>query len=398
MSIPYAELHISNKIEQQLESKPDVRIRIALATGVSCASDSERLGLCVLLASDEDHRVANAAKRTIKGWGTARILKAFKRDSHSKILEYIIEFLDVEAKVEQEIFRCFNLNERTAYIIARRCDERTCEEISKCQQQLLLYPQVYWEIENNPNCSNVILKRIESFLKMQKAFIAEPRQLEGAQKNTPMIQMTDLEAEIEAALLGQQSPSLLKAQDSFELFETSNQSEGDLGSFSFEFRSEQNVEFSFDLTGESTENVEDEEEFVSIEQRIKNMAVGHKIKLAFKGNKEARSILIRDTNKSVAVAVVKSGRLTDGEVSSYAGNRNLSDDVIREIAKNKEFIRKYPVKVALVNNPKTPVSTALGFVSLLHKRDLQHLSRNKNVSSVISGAALRRFKDKFRST
>jgi hypothetical protein len=70
--------------------------------------------------------------------------------------------------------------------------------------------------------------------------------------------------------------------------------------------------------------------------------------------------------------------------------------VIREIARNKEFIRNYPVKVALVNNPKTPVSTALGFVSLLHKKDLQLLSRNKNVSSVISTAAMKRFKDKYR--
>ena len=174
--------------------------------------------------------------------------------------------------------------------------------------------------------------------------------------------------------------------------------DGNPGEFSFDFRSEQDVEFSFDLTGESRQNPDEdeEEEYISMEQRIKNMTVGHKIKLAFKGNKEARSILIRDTNKSVAVAVVKSGRLTDGEVSNYAGNRNLSDEVIREISCNKEFIRKYPVKVALVNNPKTPVSTALGFVSLLHKRDLQHLSRNKNVSSVISSAAMKRFKEKFR--
>ena len=153
----------------------------------------------------------------------------------------------------------------------------------------------------------------------------------------------------------------------------------------------------FDSFGPNLEAEEEtEEQHMSIEQRIKNMNVGHRIKLAFKGNKEARGILIRDSNKSVAVAVVKSGRLTEGEVKSHASNRNLADDVIREIAKNKEFIRNYPVKVALVNNPKTPVSTALSFVSLLQKKDLQQLSRNRNVSSVISGAAMKRFKDKFR--
>ena len=94
----------------------------------------------------------------------------------------------------------------------------------------------------------------------------------------------------------------------------------------------------------------------------------HKIKLAYKGNKEARSILIRDTNKSVAVAVVKSGRLTDGEVASYAGNRNLADDGLRD--KHQQCIHSHPVKVALVNNPASP-SLAMGFVGLLHK-DLQN--------------------------
>ena len=167
MSIPYAELHISNKLQQQLENQPDVRVRIALATGVSCSSDSERLGLCVFLASDEDKRVANAAKRTLKSWSSDRLLKALKRDSHSKILEYIIEFLETDARVSQEIFRCFNLNERTAYIIARRCDERTCEEISKCRQQLLLYPQVYWEIKNNPIAQRHA-RQIEAFFKNAK--------------------------------------------------------------------------------------------------------------------------------------------------------------------------------------------------------------------------------------
>jgi hypothetical protein len=125
------------------------------------------------------------------------------------------------------------------------------------------------------------------------------------------------------------------------------------------------------------------------------MSIGHKIKLAYKGNKEARSILIRDANKTVSIAVVKSGRMTDTEVASYAGNRNLCDDVIREIARNKEFTRKYPVQVALVTNPKTPVNVAMAFMAGMHKKDLQSLMRNRNVSSVISAAARKRYKDKF---
>ena len=124
--------------------------------------------------------------------------------------------------------------------------------------------------------------------------------------------------------------------------------------------------------------------------------MGHKIKLAYRGNKEVRGILIRDTNKVIASAVVKSGRLTDQEVASFAGNKNLDGEVLREIATNSEFTRKYPVKVALVNNPKTPVSMAVTMVNSLQKKDLMSLTRNRNVPSVVTTAATRLFRKKYR--
>ena len=93
--------------------------------------------------------------------------------------------------------------------------------------------------------------------------------------------------------------------------------------------------------------------------------------------------------------MVKSGRLSPSEVASFAGNRNLADDVAREIALNAECTRKYPVKVALVNNPKTPVSVAITYIGHLHKRDLKQLSNNRNVSSVIFTAAKKAFKSKY---
>jgi len=126
------------------------------------------------------------------------------------------------------------------------------------------------------------------------------------------------------------------------------------------------------------------------------MSVGEKIKLAYLGNKTARRVLIRDPNKIVSSAVVKSGRLNPAEVVAFASNRNLSDDVVRELARNNDFTRKYPVKVALANNPKTPVSVAIAFVHHLHRRDLQALANNRNVTSVIFTTAKNLYKSKYR--
>jgi len=109
----------------------------------------------------------------------------------------------------------------------------------------------------------------------------------------------------------------------------------------------------------------------------------------------SRKILIRDNNSLVAAAVVKSGRCSEGEVKDFAGNRNLHNDVLREIAMNKEYTRKYPVKVALTNNPKTSIPVAMSFINSLQKQDLLSLTRNKNVPGVITQTALRLYKSKF---
>ena len=93
---------------------------------------------------------------------------------------------------------------------------------------------------------------------------------------------------------------------------------------------------------------------------------------------------------------MKSGRLTDQEVATYAGNKNLDSDVIREIAGNREWLRKYPVKLALVNNPKTPVAQTVALVGQLHKKDLLQLTRNRNVPSVVSEAANRLYRTKYK--
>jgi hypothetical protein len=96
----------------------------------------------------------------------------------------------------------------------------------------------------------------------------------------------------------------------------------------------------------------------------------------------------------VAAAVVKAGRMTEPEVVKAASNRAINDEVLRLIARNREWVRKYPVKLALVNNPKTPVGTSMGLVGFLQARDLKSLANNRNVSSVLFTAAKTRLKQK----
>ena len=394
MSVPYYALDISDKLIDRLESNPPAHERMALATGSLCSSDKERLGLCVLLASDEDKLVSRTAKKTLNSWDKNRISEALHRQTHAKVVEYIIEFLPYDEKLDQSLLSCVQINERSILLLAERATSQTCEELVKNRQLLLLYPQILNSLEENKQCPEEVLSRISSFLRMQHALPTESptersSSSSGSSGPDPDLDI-DIAAEVEATIKGEKSPFLqLALSSSLDMFQLDTHQENSEFTFDFSDMSD----FDFDVDGEMTE-----EGFQSLEKKIREMSIGHRIKLAYKGNKEARGILVRDANKTVAVAVVKSGRLSDSEVATYAANRNLCDDVIREIARSKEFTRKYPVQVALVTNPKTPVNVAMGFLSGLHKKDLQALMRNRNVSSVISTAARKRYKDKYQKS
>jgi hypothetical protein len=131
------------------------------------------------------------------------------------------------------------------------------------------------------------------------------------------------------------------------------------------------------------------EEFKSLYQQVLNMSVPAKVALALKGNKEARSLLIRDSNKVVQQAVIGSPKLTEGEVEAIAKMRSIPDELLRHIARDKEWLKKYPILRALAVNPKTPPGLAITLIVRLLDFDLKMLLKDKNVSEVVRREARR---------
>jgi hypothetical protein len=140
---------------------------------------------------------------------------------------------------------------------------------------------------------------------------------------------------------------------------------------------------------EESEGETNDIKFVSLYKQVMEMSVSEKIKLASVGNKEARNLLIKDSNKIVVHAVINSPKLNDDEVVAFAGNMNLSKDVPRIISDMKKFMKNYNVKLALVKNAKTPLPTALKLLAHLREPDLQKISKSKNVSSILSRTAMK---------
>jgi hypothetical protein len=117
--------------------------------------------------------------------------------------------------------------------------------------------------------------------------------------------------------------------------------------------------------------------------------VPQKIRLALVGNLEARNLLIHDPNKVIPLAVLRNPKLSEDEVIMYAQLRSLPEDVFSAMAKHKTWVKNYQVKLALVSNPKAPLSLAIKLLDHLHDRDLQNISKSKNVSYILARSAAR---------
>lgn len=122
---------------------------------------------------------------------------------------------------------------------------------------------------------------------------------------------------------------------------------------------------------------------VPILKLVNGLNMAQKIALATKGNKEARSILLRDANRIVAVAAIRNPRITDQEVQAAAKSRSINDEVIRIIANSKDMTRSYGTKLALVNNPKTPLPISLRFLTALRATDLKAVAKSKGLPQTL---------------
>jgi len=148
------------------------------------------------------------------------------------------------------------------------------------------------------------------------------------------------------------------------------------------------IELSEDLVEETEEEIT-EKKSEGIFFKIKQMSMGERLKLAILGNREARGVLIRDSNRIIACAVLKNPMIIETEIVLIAQSKIVGEEILRLIAKSRRWIRLYQVKHSLICNPKTPSHIALNFLRHIRDRDLKNIMNDKNIPGVVSSAAKR---------
>lgn len=397
----YDRLGIPPEHRDKLTPEAPVATRMAIARGIAPVPPDVLMNMAFVLTGDLDRKVSRAAQRTLRELPEEALVRAINQSSHPKLLEFFAFNRQDDDKLMEAVYLVSNATDQTAIAIAERATGNVLETVLRNQERLLITPDVYLALRRNPACTPSDLERVATFLSLHHCLpkvpvaVAEPAtpaagaadgQPEGPPDPATALRLT-VEAEVDAALMGLPSPlSNPEVADRLRLSRRQRQALGEFGGgFTFDAARDSDWGFHLDLIRET--DGEGAAEELNLTERIGKMTPGQKIKLAYLGNGESRKILLRDSNKVVVIAVIRSGRMTENEILAAAGNRNLARDVFREISMNKEAIRKYPVKLALANNPKCPLNVAMPLLRDLQKSDLERIGRNKNVSSVLSGMA-----------
>jgi len=127
---------------------------------------------------------------------------------------------------------------------------------------------------------------------------------------------------------------------------------------------------------------------------ITQLSMGQKLKLALSGNKSARDLLVKDSNRIISNAVLKNPRITEEEIQKVTQSKGTNDDMLRHISRNKEWMKSYTIRLGMLGNPKTPLSISLKLLDSVYEKDLHNVSKSKSIPSTLASAARRKLESK----
>ncbi len=365
MHPPLSEEELGPKLTRLLSPTTPEKIQQGFAKGLApgFSPDQILLGLYQLKLRGEEW--SELTRNTLVHLPDSMYLTAFQTDLPAPVLDYVGCAPIPATALEKLVMLPKTPGETIAYI-SRACSENLAVIIGDNQARLLSWPPIIESLYMNRNTPMSLAMRIIELAARHKLELS----LDAYDEMVKALSMDDLEfddpmdAEFAAAELD-------------EKFKCASQLEP-------------GADWNPDEEGDDEESENNRE----VPVILSNLPVSARIRLAQMGNRFQRSQLIRDANKLVAIAVVKSPAITDAEVEEYSKNKQLPEDVIRYISHRKDWVKNYRVKYNLANNPKTPMTTSMALINHLRDNDLRALARSRNVPQAVRQAAAQRLHKK----
>jgi hypothetical protein len=324
----------------------------------------EVLALCVLFRTSDRPAVRAAAEQTLAAPPDQLVNGALSADLQPAVIDALARALVDRRDALEKLLAMPRVEMETVEEVARLGSEAVTELIATNEERLLKHPRI------------IELLYLNKRTRMSTA----DRLIDLASRND--VQLTGLPAfrEMQTALQGE----LIALASDEPLPDDVLFQETDALARQLESAPEEDTHHE-DEVGEEVLKAK----YLPLHQRIAEMKMSQKIRCATLGTKEERMLLVRDSNRVVASAAIRSPLMQESEVVLLSRNKNLADEVLRIISATPEFLKSYAVKKNLVENPKTPVPAAIRLVQHLRENDLKSIMKSKNVTGPIKDAARR---------
>ncbi|MBA2340419.1 MAG: hypothetical protein H0V88_08485 [Pyrinomonadaceae bacterium] len=371
--------------------------RMAAARGMLPLAQAELLEVLVVLQASDDEDVKQAAAETLNAQEAEGLLDVAAASETSPA---VLGFLAARADAGREVHEAVTLNagtpdEAIALLARITGDGALLELITFNQQRLIRAPAIIDAVLSNAARTPEAERRVRE---VRREFFEKER---GAQQIAGELRARGQAA---AAEFIEASESIgteaLATEDAWLIASHIEVSDADIDdSWLPTELLEELYEEDFELRAANAERIINETiaetgeaiapERVSLIRQLMMMNVKDRVKMGMKGDRETRSILIRDANRIVSSAVIHNPRITDPEIEAISAMRTVSDEVLRLIALNRQWARTYGVIHNLARNSRTPIASVLQILPRIQAKDLQALSKNRNVSEAVRRQAQR---------
>ncbi len=371
------------------------KIRKMVAAGLAPLPPRDMLvALYQLWASNDE--TADLAGKTVEGLPAAVLDGALAdRKLPAGVLDLLGRKFARNEAVLTKVVRHAKVDDETLIGVARVCPEPICDVLADNETRWLGCPAIVTSLYSNRHCRMSVVHRMIELAERQGVELELPAMDEIRQALTEsgpidtsrdhvFSQALRTEMVIEAE---HKALELLGAADVDDELELPEFDEPDAELFDGELPEQPEP-----AQAEAQVSAQDQQP-PSKERRLQTlmqMRPLEKIRTALLGDKYDRSILIRDSNKTVCMATIKSPKIREDEAVAYSANRSLSLDVITYISNRRDWVKLYSVKLNLVMNPKTPMARSLSLLGHLNRMDVQKVARSKNIPSALATAAKRK--------
>jgi hypothetical protein len=334
-------------------------VRMMAAKGiVPGLKPGEIVTVIAVLSENEDPRVAEAASGTLAQLAPPLLNGALSADLDPGVITKLCPHYAENADFVGRILRMPRLGLQALELLAELATESIGELIATNEELMLQSPTVIEKLYMNKRVRMSTADRLLELAVRNNLELGIPAFKEAAQaiKN---------ELIMEAGPEPTPDDQLFVAVDQIaEQVQVASEKEED----------------THEVSEEGEEQVR--EKFVPLYAQIANMTPTQKIRRAQVGNAVERMLLVRDSNRLVAVAAVK--RMQENEATIVSMSRQVIDDVLKEIARSPEFKGNYQIKLNLVMNPRTPLTFAMRLIPMLRESDLRQLARSKNIAGSVA--------------